>query len=502
MGSGTNAMAVVSDFSPAIGEGFLWSLLDAARDTILLVDDRGRIVFVHENSVELFGYPPDTLLQFTIEDLLPGELQSVHRAHRARYRAEPAAREMGAGMQLRARRADGTEFPVEVSLSPLQIGDDLFTVAAVRDITERVRAEDYLRRVLHTLDASDDGVFIFDAATLRFSYVNEGAVRLTGYSHSELSAMTPVHLNPGARASDYRHLIDDLDDHPDQAITRQTILLRKDGVEVPIEKTFQSAPTGRDGTKWIVALARDSSARLKADDALRRTQGALRDAEQVVALADDRQRIARDLHDTVIQRLFGAGLHLQTTMTRTDAATHARLEATITDLDETIKELRTAIFALQGPSSAAPGGVRGRILEVIRYSRSGLGFEPRLRFEGPIELIDDTIVDHLIPTLREALSNVARHAHAKSVRVTLTAMQTVTLSVLDDGTGLAAESTAGRGLTNMAARANELGGVFSTTTSPTGGTQLVWDVPADPPPTTRQETALASPEHAVPEAAA
>lgn len=479
---GHHRMAAGSDFSDSLGEDFLWSLLDAAPDTLLLVDGGGHIVFVHEHGAELFGHSPEALLQFTIEDLLPADLHSVHRAHRARFRAEPTTRAMGTGLQLRARRADGTEFPVEVSLSPLPIGDDTFTVAAVRDVSERVRAEDYLRRVLHTLDASDDGVFIFDATTLRYSYVNEGAVRLTGYSHDELRAMTPVHLNPSAHDLDYRELVDGLETHPDQAITRQTTMLRRDGTEIPIEKTYQSAPAGHDGTKWIIALARDSTARLEADDALRRTQDKLRAAEQIVALADDRQRIARDLHDTVIQRLFGAGLHLQTTMAKTDDATRARLETTITDLDETIKELRTAIFSLQGPSSAAPGGVRGRVLDVIHESRSGLGFEPRLRFDGPIEIIDDTIVDHLIPTLREALSNIARHADARSVRVTLTATQTVTLSVLDDGTGLPASIDAGRGLKNMATRAMELGGTFTTTNSPTGGTQLVWEVPAEAPP--------------------
>lgn len=330
-------MAAGSDFSGALDERFSWSLLDAAPDTILLVDGDGSIVFVHEHGAELFGHSPEALLQLTVEDLLPADLRSEHRADRARFLAEPAARAMGTGLPLRARRADGTELPVEVSISPLLIGDEMFTVAAVRDISERARAEDYLRRVLHTLDASDDGVFIFDAATLRYSYVNEGAVRLTGYSHGELRSMGPVHLNTSSSESDYRDLIDDLIDHPDRAVTRQTTLARKDGVEVPVEKTYQCAPAGRDGTKWVIALARDSSARLEADDALRRTQNALRDAEQVVAVAEDRQRIARDLHDTVIQRLFGAGLHLQTTMARTDDATRARLETTITDLDETIR---------------------------------------------------------------------------------------------------------------------------------------------------------------------
>ena len=246
------------------------------------------------------------------------------------------------------------------------------------------------------------------------------------------------------------------------------MLLRKDGIEIPVEKTYQSAPPGRDGTKWIIALARDSSARLHAEEALRRSQEALRDAQQVVAVAEDRHRIARDLHDTVIQRLFGAGLNLQATAANADATTRDRLETTITDLDETIKELRSAIFSLQGPSAAAPGGLRGRLLDVIGESRVGLGFQPKLRFDGPIETMDDAIADHLVPTLREALSNIARHARAHQVRVTITVGTSVTLAVVDDGAGIADRVGNGRGLTNMADRAAGLGGTFRIDPGPAG----------------------------------
>ncbi len=226
-----------------------------------------------------------------------------------------------------------------------------------------------------------------------------------------------------------------------------------------------------------MALARDISVRLATEAELRQSQDALRQAEQVVAVAEDRDRIARDLHDTVIQRLFAAGLNLQSTMQTSDDTTRRRLEVTVDDLDETIKELRMAIFSLQatGPS---PGGLRGRLLDVISDTSEVLGFDPRLQFDGPIETIDPDIADDLVPVLREALTNVARHADAHSARVVVSASNEVVLQVSDDGVGVPDEVLGGRGLANMSSRAHGLGGSCTIEAVPGGGSLLTWRVPA------------------------
>ncbi len=265
----------------ALGNDFSWSLLEAAPDGMLIVDRRGEVVFVSAQAAALFGCPDHELLGRTVEELVPDDVRSAHLAHRTHYQAAPTVRSMGAGLLLRARRVDGSEFPVEISLSPLAMGGDTYTVAALRDVTERVEAEDHLHRVLHTLDASDDAVFIFDADTLRYSYVNDGAVRLVGYEQVELLDMTPLHLNPNATEADYRRLVETLQANPDHAVMHEAVLVAKDGREIPVEKTFQSAPVGRDGTRWVVVLARDISERLVAERELRHSQDALREAEQV-----------------------------------------------------------------------------------------------------------------------------------------------------------------------------------------------------------------------------
>ena len=383
---------------------------------------------------------------------------------------------MGVGLDLRARRRDGSEFRVDISLSPLCLGDDMYVLAAVRDISDWVQIDDHLRRVLHTLDASEDAVFIFDAATLRFSYVNEGAVRMTGYRLDELSAMTPMHLRARAKEIDYRDLADFLLADPGRSVTREAILVCKDGTEIPVESTIRSGPVGSDGTNWIISLTRDITARLVAEQELHRSQEALREAEQVLAIATDRERIARDLHDTVIQRLFASGLNLQAVIGHIEGALRERLESVVDDLDDTIRELRSTIFSLQGARSV-PAGLRGKLLKVVTDEGRALGFEPRLEFDGAVETLDDAVADELVPTLREALSNIARHANATNVRVSVAVGDEVVLKVVDDGVGVPGEVLGGSGVENMTRRAASLGGSFELEALPTGGSSLRWRVP-------------------------
>ena len=200
-----------------------------------------------------------------------------------------------------------------------------------------------------------------------------------------------------------------------------------------------------------------------------------------LALMEDRERIARDLHDTVIQRLFAVGLSLQGTLHLAEKAEVVeRIDSAIDDLDTTVKEIRSAIFELHAPRTTAPS-VRQAVLEVVAESARTLGFDPTVHFEGPIDTaIGEALADHLLVALREALSNVARHSDASEVHVSVTTVEgQVGLEVRDDGVGFDPESvTPGRGLQNLAARAARLGGECIVHSQP-GGTSLRWVVPFD-----------------------
>jgi signal transduction histidine kinase len=195
-----------------------------------------------------------------------------------------------------------------------------------------------------------------------------------------------------------------------------------------------------------------------------------------IALFEDRERIARDLHDNVIQRLFATGLVLQGTIriaVNPDVA--SRIQRAVDDLDETIRQLRSAIFELN--TARLPGrSLRQEIVEVCTQSSRGLGFEPILRFDGPIDsVVDDAIAEHLFAVLREALSNITRHAMASNAVVELVARDDVlTLVIEDDGSADFDYNAGGRGIDNMRARAVRLGGMFTIEPREDRGTRLIW----------------------------
>jgi signal transduction histidine kinase len=200
-----------------------------------------------------------------------------------------------------------------------------------------------------------------------------------------------------------------------------------------------------------------------------------------LSVVEERERIGRDLHDTVIQRLFAAGLGLQAAARRIeDPGTVARVTAAIDEIDLTVKEIRSTIFALQADAEQL-GGVRARLLEVVEEVGGLLARAPRVRFEGPIDsVVPIDVAEQLVPVLREALSNVVRHAGASEVEVVLRAIDgVVELTVRDDGRGV--EGTvrpAGLGLVNLRERARTLGGDLEVGPRDGGGTTLVWRVPA------------------------
>jgi signal transduction histidine kinase len=184
--------------------------------------------------------------------------------------------------------------------------------------------------------------------------------------------------------------------------------------------------------------------------------------QQRVVLLEDRDRIARDLHDHVIQRLFGAGLTVESVSSSLrDSVNGERLAQVVGDIDDTIRQIRSSIFQLRGPIAVGTSQVRIRLLDLVAELAPMLGFEPQVTFTGSVDvLITDEVLEELEAVMREALSNVARHAEATRAQVAVVAGSgELRVEILDDGIGLSG-TTRRSGLSNLRQRAERRGGKF------------------------------------------
>ncbi|MEV0152490.1 GAF domain-containing sensor histidine kinase [Micromonospora sp. NPDC050686] len=207
--------------------------------------------------------------------------------------------------------------------------------------------------------------------------------------------------------------------------------------------------------------------------AMERARG--QEERELLVVLEDRERIARDLHDVVIQRLFATGLQLQSGAMNARPEVAKRINAAVDDLDATIRDIRRTIFELRTPMSAA---LRTEIREAIEVATESLGYRPELELVGPIDsAVPDTLRPELTAVLREALSNAVRHARAERVAVAVRVEAGwVTVTVTDDGVGCD-PAAARSGLVNLRERAERLGGDFQLGRVIPHGTELRWSVP-------------------------
>jgi signal transduction histidine kinase len=273
------------------------------------------------------------------------------------------------------------------------------------------------------------------------------------------------------------------------------IARRSDGSQIQVADYFVNGPTigvpviGGGATKASMTFVRTQGARaFSASDQLFAeavaAQTALafeldrarRDREEMM-LVGDRERIGRDLHDHVIQRLFAAGIGLQGSLGLIDRPeARDKVSQTVDLLDETIREIRNTIFSLSKPDAGA-NFLRAQVIEVVHQARVALGFEPSISFDGPVDAgILDHVLPHVLAVVREALSNVARHSGATAARVQVVLTGDLLLvEVTDNGVGIQAHTRAS-GLMNLDERARLLGGSFLIIPADEGGTRLEWTV--------------------------
>jgi PAS domain S-box-containing protein len=246
---------------------------------MVIVNETGEIVFVNRQTERLFGYTREELLGRQVEGLLSESFRDRHLPHRQTYFEDPDLRMMGVGIALQAVRKDGQEFPVEISLSPLKTTEGLLVTAAIRDITDRKRAEEELVRAQRELaesekqyrllfDANPNPMWVFDRLTLRFLTVNDAAVRHYGYSLDEFLSMTVRDIRPQEEVA--RFLVDIGSDHTRLSTRELWKHQKKDGTIIDVEITSQSI-TFRTVEAELV-LAHDVTEQKRTQEALKRSE--------------------------------------------------------------------------------------------------------------------------------------------------------------------------------------------------------------------------------------
>ena len=251
------------------GKSLEW-LLESATDAMVIIDREGRIILANPVIEKLFGYPRQELVGKSMEILLPERFRQTHLSQRGNYFAQPHARAMGAGMELLGQRQDGSEFPVDVSLSPLKTEQGLLVMATVHDITRRKQAEEALReseaRMRAIFDTAVDGIVtIDDRGTMeRF---NPAAERMFGYPEAEVTGKNVSMLMP----SPYHEAHDGYLAHYMQTgekkiigIGREVVGLRKDGTTFPMDLAV--GETRQGGRRMFTGTVRDISARKQAEE--------------------------------------------------------------------------------------------------------------------------------------------------------------------------------------------------------------------------------------------
>jgi two-component system sensor histidine kinase DevS len=334
------------------------------------------------------------------------------------------------------------------------------------------------RAVVATIvDSAPDGILLVDDSG-RIVFANPCTRDLFGYDPDDLVGEPVEVLVPDDVRSAHTAYRARYGAHPTARPMGAGLALagrRRDGSRLPVEISLSPVDTATG--RFTVAIVRDVSERVRAE-------AELRAAREELALVEDRERIARDLHDTVLQRIFATGLTLQGTAARVPTPElRERIESAVAELDTAIRDIRTAIFSLHATSQ--PGALRQRTMAIAAEAARVLGFSPVVRFEGPVDTaVVEEAGEALLAVLRETLSNVARHARASRVEVDVEVKgrDGLTLRVADDGVGLSGDcrQVGGRGLANIEERARALGGSCDIGPGPAGGTVARWWVPLRP----------------------
>ncbi len=490
----------------------LATIVSSSVDAILSMTPDCRITSWNPAAERVFGYTPEEIIGKHIQVLVPAEDSEAMEELLAEAGAEDDSPE--GARDTHWQRQDGSIVDVALSISPLKdaSGTLIGFSCLARDVSERVRAAQELRQVLaeeerlerrHAVTSEIRLHLLSGAPTSRsLSLIAERCCELL--SADMAAVLVPddggVAVTAGserARGVIGRHTAIDsaFADFLDQGKPRRLPALpgtRSEGIppEVPRGPVLSVPVQSGEVVDAVLVVVRDEGAEefTDTDAATCETlasqtslafelERARADRERMV-IVGDRERIARDLHDHVIQQLFAVGMYLQGALPLISSE-HAseRISEAIDELDQTIREIRNTIYGLLRPVNEETT-LRAQLIAFVRTYEETLGFAPSLRLEGPLDsALSADVEPHVLAVVREALSNIARHAEASAAVVEVAVEDGgLRVEVVDDGVGIR-QPVRSSGLANLEERASQLGGSFTVVSPEHGGTRLVWRIP-------------------------
>jgi hypothetical protein len=493
-------------------EARLEAIVRSAMDAIITIDRDQRIVVFNAAAEQMFGCPAAEAIGTLLDRFIPARFRAIHRSHIERFiRTGETARRMGQQTALSALRADGTEFPIEASISQALVGEQLLLTVILRDISERMhtagiikRAHDELRegeaRLEAIVQSAMDAIITVDS-NQRIVLFNQAAEQVFGVSAAHvlgetLDRLLPLRFREAHQAHVTRFARTGA---TSRRMGVQTALwgLRSDGSEFPVEASISQAVVG--GHTLMTVILRDITERTRAEAQLRGAHEELRRLSNAMleVREAERTRIARELHDELGQALTAlkmdvdlmdtmipaaaagsestASLSGETAaaMTERTAAMRELLDFTVATTRRISADLRPLVLDDLGLGPAAEWLVQNVV------QRAGL--ECDLRVDAECASIGEPYASALFRVMQESLTNVVRHARAKRVTVQLRRNgDAALLAVADDGVGLdrnAPPKPRSFGLRGIGERVLALGGEVNVVGEPGAGTTLTVRIP-------------------------
>ena len=488
---------------------FLWRLIEASPVAVVACDQSGAILYANQKLAELFGYQVPDLMGHPIELLIPERYRSDHRVYRGLFGQNPHTRSMGSGLDLAGRRQDGSEFPIEVGLSYFRARDTLIVLGSVTDITRlkyteellerrvqertreierRRRVSDSLRDILQVLNSNRPLSEILDFIVRQAQQLlgaDASAIYQLREGSKPLTFQAGVGISPAQLAYAYANeVIADGDEEPAAASAAEPVFRAGDRdycaqLAVPLKikgehygglMLYYLAPRKFSPEEIELAVMFGDQAELAIENARLRVQ------VERTAVAAERNRIARDLHDSVTQTLFSASLIadvLPRLVDRHPQEGMRRLEELRQLTRGALAEMRTLLLELR-PATLMEVSIEELLRQLTEAARG--------RACVPIA-VEVSLLTPLPPEVKvafyyvaqEALNNVSKHARAAQVAVTLHAdAETVTLTIHDDGVGFDAGAVTPEhlGLAIMRERSEAIGGQLEIISRPGAGTTI------------------------------